>query len=353
MSERIKEEFFPEYGSVFFFKNQFHFFSGSPEELPERPREPAVYINNFYLSDSKPWKRYPHHTLLSSDDLVENLNRLSRKGTSSISIFSQEAKTQFFKQFQAVQEQFKEGSCQKIVAYCFHKVASSASGASLLISILRFQANQPQEGFYCHWAGDDFLVGVSPEVLIEQIKKEEVSTMALAGTVALQVFENQPQTLLEDEKERFEHELVAKSMEAILSKLGSFKRSPIGIRKTQKLVHLQTLFSGELHTSKTLDAVIKALHPTPALGCSPRLDWENLMKAVDVNFSERGFFGAPVGLSLNSEVCEIRVAIRGLQEKNGACILGTGCGVVEQSVFEKEWDELLNKKNATLEGLGF
>ena len=86
------------------------------------------------------------------------------------------------------------------------------------------------------------------------------------------------------------------------------------------------------------------LHPTPALGVSPRkLGFDEIARWDDVTL--RGRYGAPFGVLLpGTEGMRCFVAIRGVQWQDGSVLLGSGCGVVSESVLEREWKELELKR---------
>jgi len=82
--------------------------------------------------------------------------------------------------------------------------------------------------------------------------------------------------------------------------------------------------------------LVARLHPTPALGGSPRraaLDWLRRHEGLD-----RGLFGGLLGV-LEPGGAELRVAIRGalLQGRNAR--LWAGAGLVPGSDPAREWEE--------------
>ncbi|HEY4831978.1 MAG TPA: chorismate-binding protein, partial [Waddliaceae bacterium] len=86
--------------------------------------------------------------------------------------------------------------------------------------------------------------------------------------------------------------------------------------------------------------VVEMLHPTPALGAFPRILGKTWLMDYQTKMN-RGRYGAPVGYYYPSkEEGECFVAIRNVQWVGPEAQIGAGCGIVAQSVFEQEWDEI-------------
>ena len=90
----------------------------------------------------------------------------------------------------------------------------------------------------------------------------------------------------------------------------------------------------------------RRLHPTPALGVYPRGEAGSAWLAGIDPDGERGRFGAPFGLRWPSGAGRCVVAIRNLQYRAGRLDIWAGCGVVSQSRYEDEWQEVLDKMQA-------
>ena len=95
--------------------------------------------------------------------------------------------------------------------------------------------------------------------------------------------------------------------------------------------------------------LIKLLHPTPALGGSPRrLALAAIREAEPV---PRGWYGAPVGwIDVNLDGAFV-VAIRSAVAQDKRAWLYAGAGIVADSEAEKEWEETGLKFRPMLEAL--
>jgi menaquinone-specific isochorismate synthase len=92
---------------------------------------------------------------------------------------------------------------------------------------------------------------------------------------------------------------------------------------------------------------MKWLHPTPALGVAPRNYGYQWMKALPEQ-SERQLFGAPICFTFKKQGSEqvqsvSLVMIRSVFWSRNFVQVFAGCGIVRESILEKEWQELLAK----------
>lgn len=200
-------------------------------------------------------------------------------------------------------------------------------------------SNQFNYGFQL---GDEGLCGLTPEILF-RVENGQLQTMALAGTGP-----SGGPSLLEDRKERLEHQLVIDHLAEVLSSLGELE---IGCTEEMSfgiLKHLRTPVQVVLRETPDFVDLVQRLHPTAALGGWPR---SAALHALRLRGSLRGRFGAPFGY-VDGERMLCVVAIRGLQWQGRHARLMSGCGVVEGSQAEREWRELALKRRSVAEMLG-
>ena len=198
--------------------------------------------------------------------------------------------------------------------------------------------------------------GASPERLVLKEDNQVLST-CLAGSIKRTgdavVDESLGLELLNDQKNRDEHQFVVKMISDVLHPFCAEISIPASpqVLKMRDIQHLYTPVRGKVNNAgTTLLRLVEALHPTPALGGIPR---EKAMKLIrEVEHSDRGFYGAPVGwfdYRGNGEFC---VAIRsGLLRENEA-ILYSGCGIVADSTPVDEYIETGIKFKPMLRALG-
>ena len=90
--------------------------------------------------------------------------------------------------------------------------------------------------------------------------------------------------------------------------------------------HLKTTFIGELQPGTTDASLLQALHPTPALGGSPRS--KALAEIARLEPFERGWYGGPVGW-LSGDAAQFAVGIRSALVVERDIHLFAGAGIVE------------------------
>ncbi|MCP4847973.1 MAG: hypothetical protein GY899_08520 [Verrucomicrobiaceae bacterium] len=181
---------------------------------------------------------------------------------------------------------------------------------------------------------------LTPERLL-RIHDNKLETMALAGTSTVA----ESELFLRDRKEQHEHLLVVEALRRSLSCFGDILEKDREILDLGGIIHFLTRFSVLLSRDPGINEVINALHPTPAVGVVPRE--ENFMREL---YSQRAEFdipegfGAPFGVKLGDSF-ESYVLIRGVFWKGNDAFLPSGCGIVQESILHREWDELALKRN--------
>ena len=172
--------------------------------------------------------------------------------------------------------------------------------------------------------------------------------MALAGTS-----NSDNNTLFEnDDKELHEHQLVVDSLNRRLNFFGSIQESQREILDIGGMIHFLSKFSVTLSKEHKIDDIIRSLHPTPALGTVPRTNATiDLLNQFRSDFNVPPMFGSPFGIKIGN-FFESIVLIRGLFFTTNSLQLPTGCGIVEGSLIDKEWDELAFKSRWVKSSLG-
>jgi menaquinone-specific isochorismate synthase len=118
------------------------------------------------------------------------------------------------------------------------------------------------------------------------------------------------------------------------------------------LTHFRTRLSVALAAPADLNALVRRLHPTPAVGVLPR-DEASLARLMDYRkqLGAPAFFGAPFGLKVG-DTFHCVVAIRGIGWNGREVLLPSGCGIVGGSAFDHEWRELRLKRESVATLLG-
>ena len=188
-------------------------------------------------------------------------------------------------------------------------------------------------------------IGASPETLYRR-QGNTIKSAAVAGTRPRGKTAEEDQTLqeelLENTKELHEFNVVKETIDNILSPLCiSLEKTPENrILQTSTVQHLIHVFQGKLQAGVSDSDLVRALHPTPAVGGLPRKKaLEEIRKRE--NF-DRGWYAAPVGWVSANEAHKV-VAIRSALVTGSALRLFAGTGIVQGSSPHREWEELEQK----------
>uniref|UniRef100_A0A7S3YTZ6 isochorismate synthase n=2 Tax=Lotharella globosa TaxID=91324 RepID=A0A7S3YTZ6_9EUKA len=206
--------------------------------------------------------------------------------------------------------------------------------------------------------GRPAFLGATPERLVS-LSGSRLTTTALAGTRPRGATSAEDAKLAKDllsaSKDREEHLLVVQEIESVLNPLSSrvaIPSTPV-VRQLRNVQHLETPISADLHPDFAGDLleILGRLHPTPALGGSPRelaLDWIQGNEGWD-----RGWYAAPLGWVDQDGDGEFIVGIRSALVSNHTSWLFSGCGIVSESIPESEWEETNAKLKAIADALRY
>lgn len=185
-------------------------------------------------------------------------------------------------------------------------------------------------------------LGASPERLYGRVGQRFL-TEALAGTRPRASNEAEDsrlgEELLSSAKEQREHAIVVDSLLNNLDNFATEVQYPgaAAIRKLAHCQHLHTPITARLHEGVSDYALLRALHPTPAVGGDPKE--EALRYILETESFERGIFAAPVGW-LARDSADFSVGIRSAAVLEDRLSLYAGAGIVPQAIAEEEWAEL-------------
>ncbi|CAM4113704.1 chorismate-binding protein [Gillisia hiemivivida] len=205
-------------------------------------------------------------------------------------------------------------------------------------------------------------IGATPETLLKT-ERTKFSTMALAGTRKLQNFSENDWT----QKEIVEQQIVTDSIVFKLKELGhtdeTLKVSETYTSEAGSLLHLRTDISGTVKNNTTeIGAIIKALHPTPAICGLPTKAAYKFIN--DHENYDREFYTGYLGLlnmttaikrssrtrnQENQAYSSIRkdssifVNLRCLKFNDGEVEIYVGGGITKDSDPTSEWEETVNK----------
>lgn len=313
---------------------------GPFEQLPfRRPGRPAFYVTDFFLDDVHPWRHPAEWEELSLEEFAARFE----PGPPPSIEWSAPALEEFASLFRSAQAAMARGEFHKIVPVLFESGRLTARGDWWHSFISQLAVLPPGLWAYGYSYNRHGLVGATPEVLF-QAEARSYRTMALAGTRSLA----RADELLTDPKERREHRLVVDDIVRRLAPFGNLEVGPLGLLRLPSIAHLMTpIFFAESGGNERMSfaEMVRRLHPTAALGVSPRSPaGERWLREADRGVKRRTF-GAPFGLEREDRSALAVVAIRNVQWDNEHVRVGSGAGMLPESVLEREFEELRQKRD--------
>ncbi len=263
------------------------------------------------------------------------------------------ARERWFSQVHAALERIQAGEVTKIVlARDLPVRTESPFPMGTVIRSLEALATSGTV-FGLQFEPDSAFVGATPELLVS-VAGDVVESDCLAGTCKRTGDADEDDrlalALLANDKERREHEhVIAAVTEALQPLCDAFdvpETPTLMILPT--LQHLHTPVKGRLREGVSLGTLIRRLHPTPAVGGTPRIPALELIR--DLEERPRGWYAGAIGW-IGADAARFVVGIRSaFLHPQGAVVFG-GCGIVRGSDPEGEWDETRRKAATLLEVL--
>ena len=235
------------------------------------------------------------------------------------------------------------GEIDKIVlARSCHRDADAPIAAGRLLSALIEQ--QPDAMIYACGNGESAFLGATPERLIN-LARRRLMADAMAGTAW------SGSLALDAPKNRHEQALVSRAIVAALERfcVESPQRGPVDIRAAGEISHLRSTITGIAKPDTTIFDLVRALHPTPAVGGSPAAaaaGWLSRHGEVRSGWYSGGFGTLDPGGD-----GELFVALRSALITGRHIELHAGAGIVAGSDPELEFAETDAKLGTLLAAL--
>lgn len=241
-------------------------------------------------------------------------------------------------------EDIRAGAFQKVVlARDVHATAPHDLDVFAMLRHLR--ATHRNSFVFGYWRGESAFVGATPERLV-RLDGREVRASSLAGTEKRGSTPDEDAALsallLASAKDRAEHAAVRDSLYSSLSEICDevIAADAPSLLTLPHVHHLHTPVQARLREGHSLLDVVARLHPTPAVGGTPR---EAALRFIrDHEQLDRGWYAAPIGW-IGRESGEFAVALRSALIAGSEASLFAGCGIVADSDPELEFKESVLK----------
>lgn len=185
-------------------------------------------------------------------------------------------------------------------------------------------------------------IGASPERLV-RVSRGSLETEALAGSIRRGSGASEDAalgaSLLRSEKDLREHALVLDSMARRLAPLGVKVDTGMrpGLKKLANVQHLCTPVRSPMPAGCRLLDVVAVLHPTPAVGGTPRE--RAVARIAEIEATPRGLYAGALGWVNARGGGEFFVGIRSALVDGRTARIFAGAGIVAGSVPEQEFSE--------------
>jgi menaquinone-specific isochorismate synthase len=243
-------------------------------------------------------------------------------------------------QVQQVLEKIGDGELKKIVLS--RKIELIFTSDISIEPILKSLAdNYPECTLFLFHIGKSTFVGASPETLARangsQIVLETLAGSAERGSD--DASDNQiEKQLLASKKNLYEHEIVVDYLRECLP--GSSEDMEIGkptVKKLKNIQHLKTLIKLNLNEHNSFINIIGKIHPTPAVCGLPSDTALNIIKKTENH--QRGLYAGLIGWLNFQNEGELVLAIRSALAVGNKLIVYAGCGIVNGSNPDDEYEE--------------
>jgi anthranilate synthase component 1 len=203
---------------------------------------------------------------------------------------------------------------------------------------------------------DFYIIGASPEILV-RVEDGMVMTRPLAGTRPRGKNPDEDmmleQELRSDEKERAEHIMLVdlgRNDIGRVSKPGTVEVSDLmEVERYSHVMHLVTHVQGRLRRDLTAFDALRACFPAGTVSGAPKIRAMGIIAELEPE--KRGPYAGAAGYFSFSGNMDMAIAIRTMVMTKGIAYTQAGCGIVYDSVPEREYEESMNKARALLKAI--
>lgn len=234
----------------------------------------------------------------------------------------------------------RDGSFEKVVL-ARSVLVHSERAADAYDLVYHLSIANPASYVYATTAGDTAFVGASPELLLAQ-QGRGIRLNPLAGSARRGKGDDDVavgEQLLESHKNRAEHAIVVDDLIGRLEPLTTILEYPEAptLRRMATVQHLSTEIAGRLADGVSMFDVLESIHPTPAVGGTPRVE---ALAFIDKEEGiDRGWYSGGIGWLDSRGSAEMALALRCALITDRTSRLYAGNGIVAESDPAAELEE--------------
>jgi anthranilate synthase component 1 len=296
------------------------------------------------------------------DDLVDKLSRPLRPSQhmkaalppkNNYQLSSNFSKEEFEDSVTKIKEYITSGEAIQVVLS--QRLAQPTEAAPFEIYRALRTLNPSPYMFFLDF-NDFYIIGASPEILV-RVEDGTVMTRPLAGTrsrgknpaddIMLE------QELRDDEKECAEHIMLVdlgRNDIGRVSEPGTVEVSDLmNVERYSHVMHLVTHVQGKLRHDLTAFDALQACFPAGTVSGAPKIRAMEIIAELETE--KRGPYAGAVGYFSFSGNMDTAIAIRTIVMTKGVAYVQAGCGVVYDSIPEREYEETMNKARVLLNAI--
>jgi len=203
---------------------------------------------------------------------------------------------------------------------------------------------------------DFHIIGASPEILV-RAEDGVVMTRPLAGTRPRGKTPDEDnmleQELRNDEKERAEHIMLVdlgRNDIGRVSEPGTVEVSELmEVERYSHVMHLVTHVQGKMRNDMTAFDALRACFPAGTVAGAPKVRAMEIIAELEPE--KRGPYAGAAGYFSFTGNMDMAIAIRTMVMSQSIAYTQAGCGVVYDSVPEREHEETMNKARALIKAI--
>jgi len=294
------------------------------------------------------------------DDLVDRLNQPlpainedKLKPVAAVGFSSNFTKTEFEESVRKVKQYINAGEAIQVVLS--QRLARSTQAPPFAIYRSLRSINPSPYMYYLDFK-EFQIIGTSPEILV-RVEDGTVMTRPLAGTRPRGSTPAEDlrleQELRQDIKEQAEHIMLVdlgRNDIGRVSEPGSVKVSELmGIERYSHVMHMMTHVQGKLRQDLTSFDALRSCFPAGTVSGAPKIRAMEIIAQFEPD--QRGPYAGACGYFSFSGNMDMAIAIRTIVNIRGTAFVQAGCGIVYDSIPEKEYEETLNKAKAMIKAI--
>jgi anthranilate synthase component 1 len=203
---------------------------------------------------------------------------------------------------------------------------------------------------------DFHIIGASPEILV-RVEDGLVMTRPLAGTRPRGKTADEDnkleQELKKDEKERAEHIMLVdlgRNDIGRVSQPGTVEVSELmEVERYSHVMHLVTHVQGKLRDDMNSIDALRACFPAGTVSGAPKIRAMQIIAELEPE--KRGPYAGAAGYFSFSGNMDMAISIRTMVVSKSIAYTQAGCGIVYDSVPEREYEETMSKARALLKAI--